>query len=148
MPLPLELELVQSATAKAAQPEVDDPKLTRLHKALRERGKERVVFVRNAQRHPDYFKLLAAEFIASREQLEKVFKIVDEEYDGKLTSRIGKRNNKGSIVLWPTDHLKKAIPLKRGFDVISDLTPRRTLEEFLRRYMPPEEGTTPKAAGH
>jgi hypothetical protein len=41
--------------------------------------------------------------------------------------------------------LKKAIPLKRDFDVISKMTPRRTLEEFLRRYVAPEEGTTPKA---
>ncbi len=114
-----------------------DRRLTRLSELVRQQGHPLpIIFVRNREMYCDYNNLLRKHFSGPDDQIEEVFKVVEEKYGGKLTQRVTDRNQKNSIVLWPTKNLKKSIPLRSGFRVIQGLTPLRTLKMLLDEFFP------------
>ncbi len=131
----LSLRVALAEMSEVRSPLFTDSTLRNIANHLQEaKLPNRIIFVRNRSMHQDLKILLKSRFSVPIDEIERIFKVVDEEYDGKLAHRIGSRSPKGSVILWSTDHLKKPIDLKKRFIVISRYTPRETLEYCVARY--------------
>lgn len=127
-----EKQKLRDSRRRVPPKEAEDTRLTRLSELVRQQGRPLpIIFVRNRKMHCDYNDLLREHFSDSNDRIGRVFRVLEEEFDGNLVHRVMARTQKNSLVLWPKDHLKKSNDLKLKFRVISDATPSRTLKKLL-----------------